>query len=123
MMTLECMVRGFGAELPRGAENVGRFADGGEVLGWKVAAAARVREKLERSGREEKRLKVLENRMVVVGWDWMGNGRYREFKGFIDLSSICVELGFTNFGKKVECSLDCCRFSCGWICQRVLYLE
>lgn len=72
MMTLECMVRGFGAVLPRGAENVGRFADGGVVLGWKVAAAARVREKLERSGREEKRLKVLENRMMVVGWDGIG---------------------------------------------------
>lgn len=73
MMTLECMVRGFGAVLPRGAENAGRLAEGGVVLGlWKVPAAARVREKLERSGREEKRLKGLENRMVVVGWDGEG---------------------------------------------------
>ena len=55
MMTLECIVRGFGAVLPRGAGIVGRVADGELVLDWKEPAAARVREKLERRGREEKR--------------------------------------------------------------------
>lgn len=70
MMTLECMDRGFGAMLARGAA-VGfeRDAECGVVLGWKEPAAAKVRERLERRGREreEKRWKVLENRMVVVG--------------------------------------------------------
>lgn len=63
MMTLECMVRGFELVLPRGAEKVGTDAETGVGLCWKEPAAARVREKLERRGREEKRGKVLENRM------------------------------------------------------------
>ena len=74
MMTLECMVRGFEAELDWGAVMTGREVEGGAVLVWKEPAAARVRGRLERRGREEKRWKVLENRMVVVGWR-RGNGR------------------------------------------------
>ncbi len=66
MTTLECMVRGFEAVLDRGAVRTGREAEGGVLLGWKETAAARVRERLERRGREEKRGNVLENRMVVV---------------------------------------------------------
>lgn len=70
MTTLECMARGFWAVLPRGAERVGTDAEAGAGLNWKEpAAAARVREKLERKGREEKRGKVLENRMVVADGD------------------------------------------------------
>ena len=65
MTTLECMVRGFGAVPARGAVWSGREVDGGVVLGRKELAAARVRERLERRGKE-KGWKVLENRMVVV---------------------------------------------------------
>ena len=75
MMTLECMVRALGAELPRDGENVGREAEAGVGVGWKAPAAARVREILERRGRDEKRGKVLENR-VVVEWS-VGNSRRR----------------------------------------------
>ena len=64
--------------MPRGAGKGGTDADAGVDLGWRdPAAAARVREKLERMGKEEKRWNVLENRMVVVGWNWgMGDGEW-----------------------------------------------
>lgn len=45
---------------------IGREAEGEVVFGWKEPTAATVRERPERRGREEKRWKVLENRMVVV---------------------------------------------------------
>lgn len=83
MMTLECMFRGFGAVLARGAVRFGRDAEGEVFLGWKEPAAARVRERLERRGEEEKRWKVLENRMVVVGW----NGEWEEVAGAGGLES------------------------------------
>ena len=75
MTTLECMVRVFEAELAKGAVRTGREAEGDVVLDWKEPAAAIVRERLERMGRgrEEKRWKVLENRLGVVGWK--GDGR------------------------------------------------
>ncbi len=68
MITLECMLRGLAAVLATGAVRTGRDVEDEVFLGWKEPAAARVRERLERRGREEKRWKVLENRMVVVGW-------------------------------------------------------
>ena len=77
MMTLECMVRGFGAVLPRGAEKVRTDAEAGVDLNWKEpVVAARVRGRLERRGSEEKRWKVLKNRMVVVCGN--ENGEMRE---------------------------------------------
>lgn len=93
MTTLECMFRGFGAVLAGGAVRIGRDAEGGAFFGWKEPAAARVRERLERRGREEKRWKVLENRMVVVGVDrGMDRGRKssrtRRLEDFIDLDLI-----------------------------------
>lgn len=89
MTTLECMVRGFGAVVPTGAEKVGTDAGAGVALDWKEqAAAARVREKLERRVREEKRGKVLENRMVVAD----GEGEWEEVDGARELYRLGFEL-------------------------------
>ena len=67
MTTLECMGgRGLGACVPSAAE----WGALGAELGWKdPAAAAMVRGTLERRGKEEKQWNVLENRVMVVGWD------------------------------------------------------
>ena len=105
MTTLECMVRVFEAELAKGVVRAGREAEGEAVLDWKEPAAARVRERLERRGRgrEEKRWKVLENRMVVVD----GERKLEEMEEARGLYSLDWELDVMDTRRKVRYDLDC----------------
>lgn len=64
MITLECI---FLVWVPEGRDRCGNWADGGGLLCWIEAAAARETLRLERRGEVAARRKVEENSLMVMG--------------------------------------------------------